>query len=152
MEKFKLYQSGIHYSNVYIDEYEVLHERLDLDSNKFRIKSVLSEKGNKLYIENFKINILEIKNKISSYKKIFENNYEINEKIINEYNEEYSKRDEYTYVQRKKEFPLDIVVVNNKLVGFICISGESATVLVKEGYEDYSPLKKFIIPKKTFNL
>ncbi|WP_042273514.1 hypothetical protein [Faecalimicrobium dakarense] len=141
MEEFKLYQSGIHYSNVYIGEYEVLHERLNLDNNKFNFKSVLSEKGNELYIENFKINILEIKNKISNYKKVFEKNYEINEKIITEYNEEYSKLDEYTYVQRKKKFPLDIIVVNNELVGFICISEESATVLVKEGYEDYSPLK-----------
>ncbi|RDY27889.1 CocE/NonD family hydrolase [Romboutsia weinsteinii] len=141
MEKFKLYQSGIHYSNIYFKEDGVYHEKLDIYSNEFEEIAILSEDDNKYYNENYRINIYELKKKLKSYSDTFKKSYKINEKFDTEYKEVYSKLDDFTYVQRNKKFPLDIVVVDNNVVGFICVSRENCTVLIEEGYESYTPLK-----------
>lgn len=141
MSYFKLYQSGIHYSNIYFEEELVYHEKLDILNNTFDNKDVLTEEDNTEYIEGYKIDLLKLNRKLTSYNDTFKKDYSINEELTTDFDEKYSKLDEYTYVQRYKQFPLDIVVVNQEVVGFICVSRENCTVLIKKGYESYTPLK-----------
>lgn len=49
---------------------------------------------------------------------------------------------------KKQKFPLDIIIVDNKIVGFICLSRETCTILIMDGYEEYTVLKEWEKPIK----
>lgn len=142
MRKLSLYQSGIHYANILFKENKVYHEKLNVETNSFDEIVELDKDQNDFYLDFTKIDLLSLNNKIESYKKTFGNSeIKIGERVISEYEETYSRLDKNLFVQRSKKFPLDIVVVEDKLIGFVCVSRESCTVLIEEGYEDYAILK-----------
>ncbi len=138
MRKFALYQSGICYGFVYFDGVNVFHEKQNVFNNELEEFKQLSEEDYAFYREFTKIDMKLLNERLSAYEKIFVKSEE--DKIITPFGERYSKYNNI-WVQRNKKFPLDIVIADNKIVGFICPARESCTCLVEEGYELNTPIK-----------
>lgn len=136
--QFKLYLSGINYSYIQFEKDKVTHSKLNINTNKFESIRELTEEENKYYKELSKIDLLELSSKLKSYQNSFKEEKDI---IITDYNEIYSKYEDNLYVQREKVMPIDIVVYNKDIIGFVTTNSSNTAVLVKEGFEDKTPLK-----------
>ncbi|WZL71979.1 CocE/NonD family hydrolase [Clostridiaceae bacterium 35-E11] len=132
MRKFTLYQTGIHYGYIYFDGGNVFHERLNVFKNELETLSPLTEEDYNFYSEFTKIDMKALSKRLKIYEEIFVKAN--NDRIETPFGEIYSKYNGI-WVQRNKKFPLDIVVADNKIVGFNCVAREWCTCMVEEGYE-----------------
>ncbi len=136
--EFKLYLSNINYSKIHFEGNKVLHSKLNIKTNEFENLKELSKEDNDYYKVLSKIDILEISSKLSSYQENFKQSKDT---IITDFNEIYSKYQDNLYVQRNKIMPIDIVVYNNEVIGFVTTNSSNTAVLVKSGMEDKTPLR-----------
>ncbi|HBF4993321.1 TPA: CocE/NonD family hydrolase [Clostridioides difficile] len=140
MIKFKLYISGLYSGNVIFDG-DLLIEKLNPFTNKIESLKPISKEENTYYLNLTKINLKSLFNNFDVYTKSLVNTDK--DTVINNLGETHSKLNEYIWVQRNKKFPLDIIIVDNKIVGFICLSRETCTILIMDGYEEYTVLKEW---------
>ncbi|MFA7573454.1 MAG: hypothetical protein WCY24_07015, partial [Lutispora sp.] len=138
MRKFSLYQSGIHYGFIYFDDTNVFHEKLNVFNNELEELRPLSEEDYNFYNDFTKIDMKLLSERFSAYEEIFTKSKE--DKIETPFGEKYSKYNN-VWVQRNKKFPLDVVIEDNKIVGFNCPAREWCTCLVEDGYELSTSLK-----------
>lgn len=138
MRKFALYQSGIHYGFIYFDGINAFHEKLNVFNNELEKRRPLSEEDYAFYNDFTKIDMRLLNERLSVYEEIFINSKE--DIIETPFGEKYSKYNDI-WVQRNKKFPLDVVIKDNKIVGFNCSAREWCTCLVEEGYELNTSLK-----------
>ncbi len=141
MYKFKLYQSGIFYGNIIFRENGVYHEKLDIFNKELEEEKPLTEKDRQYYLDFIKIDLEELYKKYPIYIKFFKDvKGNEGDKIVSPFNEVFSKY-KSMWVQRKVKFPLDIIFLDEDIVGFNCSAREACSVLIKEGYENESSLK-----------
>lgn len=137
LKKFLLFQSGILYGNIYFDGKDVYHEKLNIYTNSLEEYKVLSPDDYKFYLDFTKIDLKALNEKLSVYEEIF---LKSNEEILETpFGEKYC-RYKNMWVQRIEKFPLDIVIEEDKIVGFNCSAREWCTTLVQEGFEKYTSL------------
>ncbi|MDL2218576.1 CocE/NonD family hydrolase [Christensenellaceae bacterium OttesenSCG-928-M15] len=55
----------------------------------------------------------------------------------------YSMREEGLYVQRNTASPMDMLFLEGRLIAFLCAARDGTVVLVKEGFEKYTVLKRW---------
>ncbi|MGO0862610.1 CocE/NonD family hydrolase, partial [Clostridioides difficile] len=122
MKKFKLYISGLYSGNVVFDE-ALLIEKLNPFTNEIEEIKPMSKEEGIYYLNLTKIDL----NFLFEHFNVYNNSLINTDKniVVNELGETYSKFNDYIWVQRNKKFPLDIIVLDNKIVGFICLSRET---------------------------
>ncbi|MCC0657686.1 CocE/NonD family hydrolase [Clostridioides sp. ES-S-0123-01] len=143
MKKFKLYISGLYSGNVVFDE-TLLIEKLNPFTNEIEEIKPMNKDEGIYYLNLTKIDLNFLFENFNVYSNSLINTDK--SMVVNELGETYSKFNDYIWVQRNKKFPLDVIVLDNKIVGFICLSRETCTILIMDEYEDYTILKEW---KKT---
>ena len=141
MEKrYSLYQSGVHYADIIFRSDGVSHVKLDVFENKWNQEQVLVVDENNSYATQFMIDVLSLDQRLSELQEKFKTNDSI---VTTSWGALYlrSEEDDYVWCERKKKNPLDVVFVEGELVGFVVTGRESNVVLVKKGYEEYTPLR-----------
>ena len=137
MEKYKLYRSGIHDATVSLKGNDVEYKENIMTNQWLEPVSLKEEKAKEL--ENYyHINPLSIAQRFHEFRELFQQD---TQKVVTSWGATYQKQDENTWVERQKKFPLDVVMVNGEPVAFISISRENCSVFVKEGFEEYTPVK-----------
>ena len=138
MREYKLYISGILYGYVSYEEGKVYYKELDVYENKFLDKVELTEEKNLEITDFCKINLLELTDKIEYYEKHLDGKRKF---LRTKYGETYELAEDNYYIQRRKKFPLNVLKRDGEIVAFLCSNREYSSILVKEGYEDITPLK-----------
>jgi hypothetical protein len=140
LERFKLYYSGIHISDIYLGGSEVYYSEKDVVTGSFGEKRTMSaEEGNR-YKGDYLINPIFIGKNLPEYKRIFKTD---DNKVVTSWGDVYEKygEKEGIWARRNGIHPIDVLVLDGDIKGFIAISREMVSVLVKEGYESYTPVK-----------
>ena len=140
MREFKLYLSGILYAYVYFENDKTFVKELDVFNNKFLDKEELSPEKNELYTALYKINLNELNKKIADYDKCFSTDKNT---IITPFNERYEMHLPGDFVQRDVKFPNNILFEDGRVVAVICPSREYVSILVEDGFEDKTILKRW---------
>lgn len=140
MERFKLYYSGIHISDICLGGSEVYYSEKDVVTGLFGKKRAMSEEEGSRYKGDYLINPIHIGKNLLEYKKIFLTD---ESKVITSWGDIYERYNEKEgmWVRRNGLHPIDVLVLDGDVKGFVTISREMVTVLVKEGYEKYTPVK-----------
>ncbi|MEN1967894.1 CocE/NonD family hydrolase [Lentibacillus sp. N15] len=140
MQPFLLYRSGIHDMTFQFQEEIVVYQERDVTSNQWSREATVTESKAKELEAYYHINPNTILEHLSAYASIFLTKQE---QVSTPWGDVYQKNQDqpYVWVEREKQFPLDIVVVDQEPIAFISTSRENCCVLVKEGYEEYTPVK-----------
>lgn len=140
MLEFHLYRSGIKDGVVYFGENEVLFSQRNVVENKWGVEEVLTKQEGKKLADYYHINPQTIYDRWSEFKEAFQTD---EKKVKTSWGALYCKDEEsrYLWVEREKKFPLDVVVVDGEPVAFISVARENCNVLVRSGFENYTPLK-----------
>lgn len=138
MEKYKLYRSGIHDATVSLKGNDVEYKERNIMTNQWLEPVSLKEEKAKELENYYHINPLSIAQRFHEFRELFQQD---TQKVVTSLGATYQKQDENTWVERQKKFPLDVVMVNGEPVAFISISRENCSVFVKEGFEEYTPVK-----------
>lgn len=141
MKKLKFYQSGICYGNIYFQNKQILHEKLNVFTNELEPLKVLDEESKAYYFSILKINLSEIEAQWGNYETTLSSTESNIVKMGT--GAEYEKLDDHTWVERNRKFPMDLIWAENRLVGFQFISRENCAILIEEDKEDYTILKKW---------
>ncbi len=143
MFKYCFYQSGIHYANIIFEENYVKETKEDVFTDSWTDERVLKDEDILKYEQICAINFKSLHERLDEIINIFPS--EKKDYIRTSWGAEYQKFESNpsynVWSERNKKFPLDIIVAQNKVVGFICTQRESCNILVEQGCEDYSPLK-----------
>ncbi|GGA90833.1 CocE/NonD family hydrolase [Ornithinibacillus halotolerans] len=138
MENFKLYRSGIHDATIRLHGSDVEFKERNVMTNQWQEPVRLNE-DKATELENYyHINLLTIAKHLDEFRQLFQQD---TKEVLTSWGATYQKHDENTWVERQKKYPLDVVTVNNEPVAFISISRENCSVFVKEGFEEYTPVK-----------
>ena len=101
-----------------------------------------------IYKGKYNLNIVEIQENFKEYYKLnFTNLYEysfddysIYQKKSNENLHLFENNENVVvWAQRNKKNPMDIIIHNNNVIGFVVTNREECIVLVKDGCEEYTP-------------
>ncbi|AKU26711.1 CocE/NonD family hydrolase [Anoxybacillus geothermalis] len=138
MEKYKLYRSGIHDATISFKGNDVEYKERNIMTNQWLEPVRLKEEKAKELENYYHINPLSIAQRFHEFRELFQQD---TQKVVTSWGATYQKQDENTWVERQKKFPLDVVMVNGEPVAFISISRENCSVFVKEGFEEYTPVK-----------
>lgn len=138
MEKYKLYRSGIHDVTISFKGNDVEYKERNIMTNQWLEPVRLKEEKAKELENYYHINPLSIAQRFHEFRELFQQD---TQKVVTSWGATYQKQDENTWVERQKKFPLDVVMVNGEPVAFISISRENCSVFVKEGFEEYTPVK-----------
>ncbi|WP_422486904.1 CocE/NonD family hydrolase [Gudongella sp. DL1XJH-153] len=146
-QNYKLYRSGIHLADIYFQDIEIFHSKRDIFNNNWSEINTYDKEEN-IYKDKYNIDIVEIQRNLEKYNRLIFTNfneYSFNEDIIyqkksrDELSYFENKEDVIVWAQRKKRYPMDIILYKNEVVGFIVTNREECIVLVKDGYEEYTP-------------
>lgn len=140
MREFKLYLSGILYAYVYFENNTTFIKELNVFTNKFLEKEELSSEKNKLCKSIYKIDLHALSKKISSYDKCFSTNEKY---VVTPFGEKYELHSPGNFVQRDIKFPNNILFEDGKVIAIVCPSREYTSILVENGFEDKTILKKW---------
>lgn len=140
MERFKLYYSGIYISDIYLDEEEVYYSEKDEEKGVFQEKGAMSAEEGSRYQRDYLINPVFIRKNLPEYKRLFLTQ---DSKVVTSWGDVYEKYSEKEgfWARRNGVHPVDVLVLDGDIKGFVVISREAVVVLVKEGYERYTPVK-----------
>ncbi|MBB4826455.1 putative CocE/NonD family hydrolase [Sporosarcina luteola] len=142
MTNYHLYRSGIHEATIErIDEIIFISER-DVNRNSWSEKRVLKEEEAIRLGSFYQINPINVFNQFAEFQeKLITDEQEVclsNGSLYQRHEEEQE-----LWVQRKQKFPLDIVMKDQEPVAFISPTRVNCHVLVKEGYEAYTPVDQW---------
>ncbi|HYE82007.1 MAG TPA: CocE/NonD family hydrolase [Clostridia bacterium] len=140
MERFKLYYSGIHISDIYLDAEEVCYSEKDMGTGVFGEKRVMSSEDGGRYQGDYLINPLFINENLAEYARIFLTDESKVTASWGDVYEKYSEK-EGMWTRRNGVHPIDVLVLDGDVKAFVAISREMVSVLVKEGYESCTPVK-----------
>lgn len=144
-QKFIYYKSGIHIADIIFNQDGIIHQKKDIETNQWSHPEILQEED-----KTYEIPLIEIWKHFSELQSTdWDSSSDIElswghcyqrylkmEGIV-----EGEKRESWIWAQRRVKFPLDIVVGNNQVIGFILIKRDSCIILVRPGYENLTPLK-----------
>lgn len=140
MASFKFYYSGIHISDIFIEDKNVYYSEKDIKTGIFREKTIMSDEEGNRYQEDYFVNPVKIAKDISEYKDIFNTDKDRIITFDGEIFERYTER-QGIWARRNGANPIDVLFLEGEIKGFVAVSREMVSVLVKEGYEGYTPLK-----------
>lgn len=140
MEAFFLYRSGIHDATITFNSDEVLYRERDVYKNQWHDEVKLTERKAKDLEDSYHINPKMIQKHLTEFEEVFQTE---KQEVVTSWGATYQKHeeDEHLWAEREKKLPLDVVIVNQEPVAFISPSREICSVLVKEGFETYTPVK-----------
>lgn len=139
MTTFHLYRSGIHDAIFEFQPEKPTCQKRDVIRNQWQSSSQLTEKEAETLEGYYHINPLDVYNRFNEYRHLFQTDQT---EIETSWGATYYKDEttDHLWVERFRKFPLDIVVEDGAPVAFISPSRENVCVLVKEGYEAYTPV------------
>lgn len=145
-QNFKLYRSGIHLADISFNIDKIEYRYRDIYNNSWSDFKEYDKEVN-IYKEKYSLDLVDIQNNLFKYTEIDFSNikgFELKDKVYRKYktvSPKSSNKDTYAVIwaQRHKKFPLDIVTIDNNIIGFIVTKREECIVLVKENYEKYTP-------------
>lgn len=139
MSTFHLYRSGILDAIMHFQTEHVTIQKRNTQTNNWEAGVTVTEKEAKELEGYYHINPLQLHSHFNEYKNLFHTSQK---EIETSWGAVYEKHEteKNIWVERFKKFPLDAVVVDNELVAFISPSRENVSVLVREGYEKYTPI------------
>lgn len=140
MREFKLYLSGILYAYVYFENDNIFVKELDVFTNKFLDKEELTSEKNQLYTAIYKIDLKDLGEKITDYDKCFSTDEKY---VTTPFGERYEMHSSGNFVQRDIKFPNNILHEDGRVVAVVCPSREYVSILVEEGFEDKTILKRW---------
>lgn len=149
--RYKYYWSGICYANIIFDEDAIYFEERDINRNIFKPKKPLDRA--EFYWEMPFEEIL--KNHDLFNQAVWNNNDVVQLSQKYKYEKYITVEEGQYWANRKREFPLDIITVNEEIVAFIMTKREGCAVLVRDGYQHLTPLKDWKddnIPKAKYNI
>ncbi len=128
---YKIYLSGICYSKLYFENEKIFHSAYDFRDKKFLTKVEVEEDLKEYYFRVFRLDVDEF------FELVKLKESEINLKG------DFSYEDGVWYMRNRK-FPLDIRFEDDRLVSCVICSRERVSVMCIEGFEDKTPIKKWI--------
>ena len=140
MREFKLYLSGILYAYVYFENDNIFVKELDVFTNKFLDKEELTSEKNQLYTAIYTIDLKDLGEKITDYDKCFSTDEKY---VTTPFGERYEMHSSGNFVQRDIKFPNNILHEDGRVVAVVCPSREYVSILVEEGFEDKTILKRW---------
>ncbi len=135
--RYLIYKSGILMGKVLVIGNDIRIELYNEYTNTFSSAISLNESINKRLITRFGLNLIKLFSRMKDYADLINKN---NHSFVTEEGEIYSKKNEHLWVQREKQFPVDIIVNNNEVVGYITSTRDSITFIVREDALELSPL------------
>ncbi|ONK25114.1 hypothetical protein BLX87_01310 [Bacillus sp. VT-16-64] len=146
MATYRLYRSGIHDATLTFQSDGVLFRERNVMTNEWDDQVSLTDTQTKALEDYYHINPREIWERLDEYRNIFQTE---KQQVVTSWGAVYHRleQDKSVWVERKKKFPLDIVLADGEPVAFICPSRINCSVLVKEGYEANTPIKLWDHPK-----
>ncbi len=135
---FCLYVSGILYGKLRIEGTETLLCKLDVFSGKLGEWAALSEEDNGFFRSFLKIDLMETARKAAYYEQHLSGAGEF---VLGE--ERYTSEDGIHYLQRDVKFPNNKQMEKGRLIAVNCPVRELAAVLVEEGYEEQTVIKRW---------
>lgn len=139
MKEFSLYQSGLFYGKICFDN-EIWIEKLDTNTNILEERRITTDEDNIYYESVFKRSLKSISDTLLKEDELVSSQEPT---LTLESGARLNKYDNPTWVERNRKFPMDILVEDNQIVALLFPVREIFTILVKEGYEDKTILKKW---------
>ncbi|WP_217589545.1 CocE/NonD family hydrolase [Lentibacillus saliphilus] len=141
MPQYLLYRSGILDVRMTFDDDGVYYEKRNLVNHAWEERKHLTSEEAAKMAAYYHMNPLEICDRIDEWM----NQLVGRETVSTSWGAVYEKAeaDDHLWVERQRKFPLDVVVVSGDPVAFISPSRENCSVLVKAGFEHYTPVKQW---------
>lgn len=142
MSIYHLYRSGIHDATIEWKDSIIFISERDLNRNEWQEKRVLEVEDAAKMESFYRINPLNVFQQLAEFREKL-TTHELEVRMEN--GSIYQRRDEEQglWVQREQKFPLDILMMDQEAVAFIVPTRENCHVLVKEGYEAYTPVEQW---------
>lgn len=146
-QNFKLYRSGIHLADLYFKNDNIYYSQKDIFNDKWSNIEIYDNNTN-IYKSKYNIDIVKIQKNFKEYNKLnftnlhnysFDNDNIYRKKSKDELYSFENKADLVVWAQRKKRYPMDIIIYKNEVISFVVTNREECIVLVKDGYEKYTP-------------
>lgn len=142
--KFAYYWSGIHRADIFFTQDGVEHRQKDIKINQWLSLEILKEKD-----QTYELPLLEIWKHLNELQGTdwSGNGIELSwghhyqPYIYIEGEVDGKKMVSQVWAQRGVKFPLDIIILKKQIIGFIYTARGGCIMLVKPGYEDFTPLK-----------
>jgi len=145
--KFAYYWSGIHRADIIFSQDGVFHRQKDIKTDQWSSLEILQEKD-----KRYELPLIEIwkhmnelqeadwssKNIELSLGRSYQQHIEINGFVKDK------KMTAQVWAQRRVKCPIDLIILDNQVIGFIYTKRDGCIILVKPGYEDLTPLKYWI--------
>ncbi|MCJ7842106.1 CocE/NonD family hydrolase [Lederbergia sp. NSJ-179] len=140
MSIYHLYRSGIHEATIECTEDVLFLCRRNVEENNWEEKRILEMEEAEKIEKMYHIHPIKVYQRLPELRGIFQPNLQI---VHTSYGAIYQKHEEEQnlWVERERQFPLDIVMIEQEPVAFISPARENCHVLVKAGFESYTPVK-----------
>lgn len=144
-KKFAFYKSGSYVADIVFNEDTIIHRGKDIKTNEWSSYEELDLKVN-TYDESLS-DVWKCFNQSDSI------NWDKGDDVYFGYGKHYRKylkvegsihginSQAWVWAMQEDGLPVDIVVCNNKVIAFILANRERCNVLVKPGFEEFTPLK-----------
>ncbi|MBA1335085.1 MAG: putative esterase [Firmicutes bacterium] len=144
--RFAYYISGIHMADIVFGQDRIQHSKLNTSTGQWSPEDALDPQDRSYEIPLYEIN--------KNLKEMNEYDWDGNDSARFPWGHVYHRytgvktngREAWIWAQREARFPLDIIVENNRVIGFIYTKRDGCTIMVKPGYEDLTPLKEWKDP------
>lgn len=146
-QKFAYYESGIHIADITFTRDGIVHRKKDIYNNIWSPSGNLPEDD-----KTYGLPVIEI---WKHFSEIIDTDWNSGNEIRFSWGHSYQrylrleetvggkKKEAWIWAQREEKFPLDIIVESNQVIGFVYTKRDGCAVLVKPGYEDFTPLKRW---------
>lgn len=135
-EKFLFYKSGSYIADIFLNEDQIIGRYKNTENNIWSDYELIDLVNN-----NYDSLLSQILERFIELKKInFSDCEEIHLRCKKAYRRCINIKDSWIWTSQGEGLPIDILVHDNSVKAFIMTVGERCNVLVKEGYEEYTPL------------
>ncbi len=141
--RFAYYISGIHMADMVLGRDGIWHRRLDKATGQWSAWDTINPDD-----RSYEISIYEVNKNL---KVMNEYNWNGSDSVrfpwghvYNRYTSMKAKgREAWIWAQREVKFPLDIIVLGSRVIGFIYTKRDGCIIMVKPGYEELTPLREW---------
>ncbi len=106
-------------------------------TGSFSEATPLNDAINRRLITRFGLDLIKLFSKMREYAVLINKN---RDSFVTEEGQIYTKKNEHLWVEREKQFPVDIIVYNGEVVGYITSTRDSITFIVREDALHLSPI------------
>lgn len=139
MGQWKYYVSGICFGILEKEDSQVFHRPLDVFTGVFQERTVLTKEECR-YRETGKMDPLEALLNLDAYEEGIRTG---KDRFETKNGDVFTRRRDGEYVQRYVKFPRDLIAEDGHIIAFLTTYRDQCTVLVKEGSEDRTILRRW---------